>query len=121
MSDTDPNSLPVLWAAFCVTQLIFGSIGWVYWPGADPEAAVVVWVLVAMMLPLSGMSVGGAGLLARGEGAAHTRYILRWAFAEAASLFGFVATFSGGPRWLAPAAAAWGFLLILIAYPSRLD
>ncbi len=115
------QNLPFIWLGFCVSQIVFAGISWSVWPGQTTEDMMIVWVLAAMILPMSLMSTFGAGFLVKGEGTATTRYILRWAFAESAALVGFVACFVGGPRWLGPLAAGWGLLLVLLAYPSRLE
>lgn len=114
------NPLPLIWLAMASSQLLFAGVSWVLWPGPDPSAATTVWVLAAMAAPLSLASVIGPGLLLRGDdpGAQRSRYIMRWAFAEAVTLMGFVATYQGGPQWLCGALAAWSLVLLLLAYPT---
>ena len=115
------SPLPILWLSFSASHLIITGVGWAMWPGFDPEAATTTWALVGLVVPLSFASVLLPSMILRKPEQASTRYILRWAFAEAATLMGFVAAFSGGPQWVGVACGIWGLLLHLIAYPGDLS
>lgn len=115
------NDLTVMWAAFAGSQLIFVVVGWTMWNGYNPEMATTAWTLAGFGL-LSGLAsliVPAATIPGDDEEMVRLRFLVRWGFAESATLFGFVGTFLGGPRWLVLAMAAWGFLLLLMAIPRQ--
>ncbi|MBX2798571.1 MAG: hypothetical protein KTR31_12895 [Myxococcales bacterium] len=112
------SPLPIIWFAFATSQLLFAGLGWWLHPGYDPDSTTTVMVLGAVALPLTLVATIGARLLMPAEEQHQARYFVRWAAAEAITLKGFVGAFLGGPTWFGLAAAAWGFFLILVAYPA---
>lgn len=110
------QTLPILWAAFVSTHLMLLGISFVV-----PAAPVgdVGWVPLLGLLAVvpAGLSVS-AGLFARAAKSAQTWFILRFALAEAASLFGFVAYFVSGDHLVQLGCAALGILAHLMAFPS---
>ncbi|MEM6930356.1 MAG: hypothetical protein AAF602_25685 [Myxococcota bacterium] len=113
------NPMTLIWVSFAMSQLAFVGIGWTLWPGLDPEAQTLAYAVTGLGFVTGLGSLGLPGRLVQGdsEEATRARTLLRWAFAEAATLMGFVATFVGGPRWLLLAAGAWGFTLLVLAIP----
>lgn len=113
------NPLMVIWAAFASSQLLLAGVAWVVWPGPDPAAATLAWALagVGLLTGASSLVLPQALLRGDGEEGVRTRYLVRWALAESATVMGLVGTLLGGPQWLALAAAAWAFVLLFLAIP----
>jgi hypothetical protein len=85
---------------------------------ADGTAPTIAVFLVLPALFTASMSVG-AGFWLPASANAQTFFVLRWALAEAASIFGFVAYFlSGSHLWQIPCVAA-GVIAVLLAFPSE--
>lgn len=109
----NPTSL-ILWSAFGATHLVLLLVSTLLAPTShDP-------VLTFMVLPaLSSAAVSvAAPRVFPAEMVVPTRFILRWALAEAASLMGFVAWFLSGDHLVQGVCAGAGLLAWALARPT---
>jgi hypothetical protein len=99
-----------------VTQLVFPFVLWI---AAEETAAApdtLVIGLCAVALFQAGLSVAWGRLVAKTP--TPSRWIIRWAFAEAVTLSAFTLGFLGGPMLVTACLMATGFVLTL-AQPPR--
>lgn len=114
----------ILWGAFSISHLLFVVLGQF---APTPEAAVAAEELQPILIGLSGAAVGmvmfSLGLAPRlfAKAPYFTFSILRFAFAESVTIFGFVLAFMGAD-WRVPVTfAAFGLLLHFLAAPTEAD
>ncbi len=113
------NPLLFVWAAFASSQLLLVLVGWVAWPGPDPEMVSTAWGLAGLGVLSGAASLVVPAMLVTGDGeeSVRVRYFVRWAFAESATLLGLVGGFLGGPQWLVVVLAGWALVMLFFAIP----
>lgn len=111
------QQLRTVWLAMLVSQLAFPLILWTVSDRPSPAPDAVVMGIGAVALMEAALSLAWGRLVARTP--APTRWIIRWAFAEAVTLSGFTLGFLGGPAVASAALMALGFVLIGVQPPRE--
>jgi hypothetical protein len=104
-----------LWGAMCTSQLVFAGMTTVV-PAAQPQDLQMAGLLGAAALGPAALSLLWGRLVATGA-PLQTRWIVRWALAEATSLIGLVSWMVGGALVPAVAPMLAGFLLTVVQFP----
>jgi hypothetical protein len=109
--------LRIVWLSVLSTQLLFPVLLWALPPGPEPADDRLVLGLAAVAGLEAFLSLAWGRLVALTP--TPNRPIIRWVFAEAVTLCGFVLGFLGGPPFLSFCLMSLGFLLILVQPPRE--
>lgn len=113
-----PNqTLLIMWASFVMSHVLITAVPFLaqMQPGGGNGT-------VALVLPAFALLCGTASLMARAwlrTPNVQTAYIIRWALAESATLFGLVSWYMTGSHTTQYACAAIGLLAHVMAYPRE--
>lgn len=116
---SQPSALPVplvIFGALVSTQLLLVVISFVLTPaGTNPSIGPF---LVLPAAATAGLSLVAPHLFGP-KVDRFTLYIVRWALAESATLFGFVIAHVGAPRLFQAACTAMALVAMFAAFPPR--
>ncbi|MCB9685279.1 MAG: hypothetical protein H6735_09595 [Alphaproteobacteria bacterium] len=109
--------LPIVWMSIATSVAVFAVVAVVMPPMEGVQPGMAIPIGLAGLLPAAGsLLVGRAVLL---ELPTQTRWIMRWALAEAVAIMGLMVDLTGGPIWFAAALMGLGMLLVLVQYPRE--
>lgn len=111
------DPLPIVWMSIATSIAVFAVIAVTMPPleGVSPDLALPMGL--AGLAPAAGSLLVGRAVLR--EIPAHTRWILRWALAEAVAIMGLMVDLTGGPTAFSAALMGLGMLLLLVQYPRE--
>ncbi|MCA9490108.1 MAG: hypothetical protein KC621_09295 [Myxococcales bacterium] len=111
------QTLPIVWMSNATSIAVFAVVAMVMAPIEDASPDLAIPIGLAGFLPAAGSLLVGRAVLR--ELPEQTRWILRWALAEAVAIMGLMVDLMGGPGWFAAALMGLGMLLVLVQYPTR--
>ncbi|MES2643975.1 MAG: hypothetical protein V4850_31085 [Myxococcota bacterium] len=117
MSTTPPATpLPLLWAAFIGSHVMFVAITF-FVPGQPIAQANLLPILAVPAMIVAGIAAEGS-LVARVAPQAQTWCLIRFALAEVAGVLGLLVYFFSGEHLVQLVCAACGLMAHLLAFPS---
>lgn len=109
------SQMVLIWGVFVMTQLVITGISFAI-PAQPSVEPYVAYLLGFPALVTAGISVAG-GMIPQLSRDPRTGRIVRWALAEAATIFGFVSWFMSGERIVQIPCLGLALVALAVAFP----